>query len=65
MPLKRIRIENYIELWHLTHDTASVEAFTVKDPRRTPEDWSFGTQAEANAKFQERLTYAETHPPLR
>jgi hypothetical protein len=65
MPLKLVRTKNHIELWHLTHDTASVEVFTVKDPRRTPEDWPFNSRAAADAKFDERLVHAETRPPLR
>lgn len=64
MPLSRIRVENDVELWHLTHDSAPVEAFTVKDPRRTPEGWSFKSRADAEVKFAERVAHAETHPPI-
>jgi hypothetical protein len=60
-----MRTENGIELWVVTHDAAPVEGFSVKDPSRTPETWAFSTRAEADAKFDERLMHAKTHPPLR
>jgi len=66
MPKECIRVENDIELWRVTHPVeTSVEAYFVKDPRRTPEDWGFDNLAEASAKFEERVENAKTQPPLR
>lgn len=59
------RVERDVELWRITHPVdKSVEAFIVKDPRRTPENWAFGNREEATAKFDERVRHAETNPPL-
>jgi hypothetical protein len=41
-----------------------MEAFHVKDRRRTPEDWVYNLREEANAKFEERIQNTMTEPPL-
>ncbi len=65
MPRTLIRAENGIELWQITHDVdPTKEAFIVKDPTRTPEDWGYASRADAKAKFEQRLAYAEARPPL-
>jgi len=54
-----------IELWRITPTGApNVEAFIVEDRKRTPETWQFRTRVDADAKFEERLEFAKTHPPV-
>ena len=60
-----LKSEDDIELWRITHhDDPSLEVFLVKDPRRTPEDWTFRLRPEAEAKFSERVKNAQTEPPI-
>ncbi len=60
-----IRREREVELLHVWHrDDPSMEAFHVKDRRRTPEDWVYNLREEANAKFEERIQNTMTEPPL-
>lgn len=55
-----VRVEAGIELWRIAHPADPNEAaFVVKDPRRTPEVWTFSTRTEADAKFSERLLHAK------
>lgn len=61
-----LRSESGVELWRIGHPSdPAVAGFFVKDPRRTPEDWAFGSLPAAEAKFRERLENAKTQPPLR
>lgn len=60
-----LKSERHVKLWRISHkDGPNIEAFLVKDPKRTPEDWPFNLRAEADAKFEERVKNAKTEPPL-
>lgn len=65
MARELIAFENDVELWEITHPTGDAVAYSLKDPRRTPETWSFGNKQEAWNAYRARLTYAADHPPVR
>lgn len=60
-----IEVTNDVQLWRITHPSGDAEAYVVKDPLRTPEEWPCGSRSEALEKFAERVKNAETDPSVR
>ncbi len=65
MAKELIRMEHGVELWRITHPAdPQVQAFIIKDPSRTPEEWTAGEPADAENIFRERLENAKVEPPI-
>lgn len=60
-----IEIIDGVELWRIAHPSGGDAVYVVKDPRRTPAEWTCGSRGEALEKFAERVKNAETAPPIR
>jgi len=59
-------VNDGVELWCIEHPVdPETRAYIIKDPRRTPETWAFGSIAEARAKFDEVVANAKNTPMLR
>ena len=65
MAMALIEVTNGVQLWRIAHPSGDAEAYVVKDPKRTPEEWPYGSRLEALKKFNERVKNAETEPPIR
>lgn len=66
MSKKLIRVEQGVELWCITHPAdPQVQVFVIKDPSRTPQDWTAGELADAENIFRMRLENAKVEPPIR
>lgn len=55
-----LETENGVEFWRATLPGAGVHGYTVKDPRRTPEVWTFSDKQDAMQKYAELVAKARS-----